>query len=330
LGTGIKTGKYIMKYRTLGRTGLRCSETGLGTWAFASQIYGEVTEPEAIKTIRAALDAGINFFDTAPLYGTRERDGVAEEILGKGLGRDHDKVIISTKFGRNASEGNTPNFHAQRARESVEASLRRLRTGRIDVLFFHSPFSPEEIHDDVWEALNKLKDEGKVRSIGHSISMFQNTQQMARNWAAERKIDVIQVVYSLLNREAADLMHDLGNEKIGIVARESLANGFLSGTMTKDTQFPPHHLNARYSREEISGRVEQVEKLRFLVRDDIKHMPQAAMRWVLDNPRVSLVLCGAKNPKEILECAAASEAKPYSSAELQQADAVHQKDFSAA
>lgn len=319
-----------MKYRTLGRTGLRCSEIGLGTWAFASQVYGAVAEAEALAAIRAALDAGIDFFDTAPLYGTPQRDGVAEEILGKGLGRDREQVIISTKFGRNSSEGNTPNFHARRARESVDASLRRLQTDRLDVLFFHSPFGANEIHDDVWEALDKLKQAGKIRFVGHSISLFQNTQGMARQWASERKIDVIQVVYSLLNREATALIHDLGKENIGIVARESLANGFLSGAVTKDTQFPVEHLNARYSREEIAERVEQVERLSFLVRDDVKSVPQAAMRWVLDNPRVSLVLSGAKNQKEILECAAAAEAKSYSIAEMQKANALHQKDFSAA
>ncbi|MGH7452695.1 MAG: aldo/keto reductase, partial [bacterium] len=296
-----------MKYRLLGRTELRCSEIGLGTWAFASQVYGAVAEADAINAIRAALEAGINFFDTAPLYGTPQRDGVAEEILGKGLGKDRNQVIISSKFGRNSSEGNTANFHAKRARESVEASLRRLRTDRLDVLFFHSPFSLHEIHDEVWEALDKLKAEGKIRFVGHSISLFQNTQQMARKWAAERQIDVIQVVYSLLNREATNLIRDLGKEKIGIVARESLANGFLSGAITKDTQFPPDNLNARYSRDEIIERVEQVERLEFLVRNDIKNMPQAAMRWVLDDPDVSLVLSGAKNRQEILECAAASE-----------------------
>lgn len=319
-----------MNYRTLGRTGLRCSEVGLGTWAFASQVYGAVTEADALKAIRAALEAGINFFDTAPLYGTPQRDGVAEEILGKGLGKDREAVIISSKFGRNSSEGNTPNFHAQRARESVEASLRRLHTDRIDVLFFHSPFSAAEIHDDVWEALDKLKNEGKIRFVGHSISLFQNTQEMARQWAAERKIDVIQVVYSLLNREATELIRDLGAANIGIVARESLANGFLSGAITRDTQFPPDHLNSRYSRAEIAERVEQVQRLSFLVRGKIKSVPQAAMRWVLDNPGVSLVLSGAKNQQEILECAAAAKAKPYSAAELQKAEAVHYQDFQAA
>ncbi|MGH7454319.1 MAG: aldo/keto reductase, partial [bacterium] len=312
------------------RTELRCSEIGLGTWAFASQVYGAVAEADAINAIRAALEAGINFFDTAPLYGTPQRDGVAEEILGKGLGKDRNQVIISSKFGRNSSEGNTPNFHAKRTRESVEASLRRLHTDRLDVLFFHSPFGLNEIHDEVWEALDKLKAEGKIRFVGHSISMFQNTQQMARNWAAERKIDVIQVVYSLLNREATNLIRDLGKEKIGIVARESLANGFLSGAIMKDTQFPPEHLNSRYSREEIIERVEQVQRLGFLVRDDIKNVPQAAMRWVLDNPHISLVLSGAKNRREILECAAAAESPSYSAAEMQRAEAMHQKDFQAA
>ncbi|NIR51447.1 aldo/keto reductase [candidate division KSB1 bacterium] len=319
-----------MKYRTLGRTGLRCSEVGLGTWAFASQVYGAVPEPDALQAIHSAIDAGINFFDTAPMYGTSEQDGVAEEILGRGLGHNRDAVIISSKFGRNPTDGNKPNFHAQRCVKSVEDSLRRLATDHIDILFFHSPFSPDEIHDDVWAALERLKDAGKIRFTGHSISMFRETEKMARDWATERKIDVVQVVYSLLNREARNLIDFLGKEKVGIVARESLANGFLSGTVNRDTRFPPGHLNARYSREEIIERVEQVERLSFLVRDEIKSMPQAAMRWVLDHSEISLVLSGAKNPEEILECASASDATGYSAEEIRKADSLHQKDFQAA
>jgi aryl-alcohol dehydrogenase-like predicted oxidoreductase len=319
-----------MKYRTLGRTGLRCSEVGLGTWAFASRAYGDVDERDAINAIRAALDAGVNFFDTAPLYGTSERDGVSEEILGRGLGADRSRVIVSTKFGRNSTGNAAPNFHAKRARESVEQSLRRLATDHIDVLFFHSPFHPNEIHDDVWNALSNLKAEGKVRYIGHSISMFNDTQQMAREWAAEGRIDVIQVVYSLLNREATRLINDLGRAGIGVVARESLANGFLSGTITKETIFPPNNLNSRYSREEIADRVDQVERLSFLVRGEIKSMPQAAMRWVLDNRNISLVLTGAKNTEELLDCVAAAAASSYTAEELTRADEVHTKDFQAA
>lgn len=319
-----------MKYRTLGRTGLRCSEVGLGTWAFASQIYGAVPESDALNAIQSAIDVGINFFDTAPMYGTSNHDGVAEDILGKALGHNRDAVIVSSKFGRNPTDGNKSNFHAQRCINSVEDSLQRLATDHIDVLFFHSPFSPDEINDDVWAALDKLRREGKIRFVGHSISMFQDTEQMARDWAIERKIDVVQVVYSLLNREAKNLIQFLGKHDVGIVARESLANGFLSGAITRDTRFSSDHLNARYSRNEIVERVEQVERLSFLVRDEIKSMPQAAMRWVLEHTEISLVLSGAKNPEEIMECASAADTIGYTPDEMRRADSVHQKDFQAA
>jgi aryl-alcohol dehydrogenase-like predicted oxidoreductase len=319
-----------MLYRTIGNTGIQTSEVGLGTWAFASGAYGSVAETDAINTIKLALDSGITLFDTAPLYGNAERDGISEEILGKGLGNKRDHVLISTKFGRNSTQRANPNFHAQRAYESVDASLKRLNTDHIDVLFFHSPFSDEDIHDDVWEALDKLKEQGKIRLVGHSISKFEDTQHMARNWAKERKIDVIQVVYSLMNRESTTLIHDLGTQGIGIFARESLANGFLSGAITRNTQFESNNLNKRYSSEEIGERVDYVEALSFLIRNDIKTMPQAALRWVLDNPSVSLVLSGAKNPQELQDAIAASASSPFTQSEHQHTQTLHTKDFQAA
>lgn len=319
-----------MKYRTLGRTGLRCSEISLGTWAFASQIYGAVPEQDALDTIRAALDLGVNLFDTAPLYGDKQRNGISEEILGRGLGSDREKVLISSKFGRYSTEDAAPHFYATRTRASVEGSLKRLGTDRIDVLFFHSPFGRHDIHDDVWAELDQLKQEVKVRFVGHSISKFAETEEMARSWAEERRIDVIQVVYSLMNREAARLIEDLGAQEIGIVARESLANGFLSGAITRDTAFEQGHLNARYPREEIEARVDYVEQIGFLVRPPVTTLPQAAYRWVLDNPHVSTVLSGASNPQQLRDVAAASTFPAYSHAELQRADILHTRDFQAA
>jgi len=319
-----------MKFRTLGRTELKCSEVGLGTWAFASQIYGHVDSNDALDTVGAALDAGVNFFDTAPLYGDDERNGISEEILGRALGSSLDEVIISSKFGRYSTDGAAPNFHAARARESVEGSLRRIGRGWIDVLFFHSPFGPDDIHDDVWGELSRLKDEGKVRFVGHSISMFEQTEGMAREWASDRKIDVIQVVYSLMNRQSSDLIADLAGEGIGIVARESLANGFLSGAITKDTVFEKSHLNSRYPREEIEARVDYVDSMSFLLRGEIETVPQAALRWVLDNPDVSLVLSGASNPAQLLECTKVSDSAGYSQDELARTADLHTRDFQAA
>lgn len=318
-----------MRYRSLGRTGLTVSEIGLGTWAFAAQAYGAVDRRQALATVRAALDEGITFFDTAPLYGNAQHDGVAESLLGTAIGRSRDDVVIATKFGRRSTRPDTE-FSAAGCRQSVEESLRRLGTDRIDVLFFHSPFSADQIHDDIWGALNELKDSGKIGVVGHSVSLLDATAPLALAWSADRKIGAVQVVYSLLNREAAGLMQVLAERGIGIVARESLANGFLSGTVTRETVFPPDNLNSRYGPEEIAERVDQVERLSFLVQPPIRSMPQAAMRWALDNPAVSVVLTGATSIDQLAECAEVSELPSYSEEDLRLADKRHTKDFSAA
>lgn len=319
-----------MKTVTLGRSGISASEVGLGTWAFASQIYGDVPQADALNAISYALDNGITLFDTAPLYGDSERDGISETILGKGLGNKRSDVVISSKFGRYSTDSSGGRFDAQRARESVEGSLSRMGTDYIDILFFHSPFGPHEINDDVWAELDKLRTEGKIRSVGHSISMFEETEGMAREWATERKIDIVQVVYSLMNRQSADLIADLAALDVAIFARESLANGFLTGSITADVDFGSRNINSRYSREEVRERVKYVDDLSFLVRDDVSNVPQAAVRWVLDNPGVSVILSGAKNPAELSDWIKGSDAAPFSSDEHDRTNKMHYRDFQAA
>ena len=320
-----------MKYRPLGRTGIEVSEIGLGTWAFGNNVYGGVPEADGIKTIHAAIDNGITLFDTAPQYGTKEQDGVAEIVLGKALKGKRDNLVIQTKFGRNLTiEGGAPQFYKKRIIASVDESLKRLQTDYLDVLFFHSPFYEGEIHDDVWEGAEQVIKEGKVRFIGHSISEFPTTQHLARKWAAEDKIDVIQVVISLMNREAQQLIDDLSAYPIGIVARECLANGFLADVFDYDTKFKEGTLNARYSRAELKERIDQVKAFNFLKRGTIDHMAVAALRWVLDQNGVSTVLSGAKNIDEMLGAVAASDADPYTQEELNKATDLLIRDFEAA
>jgi aryl-alcohol dehydrogenase-like predicted oxidoreductase len=154
---------------------------------------------------------------------------------------------------------------------------------------------------------------------------------MARSWAAERRIDVIQVVLSLMNREALPLIRDLGRDGIGIVARECLANGFLSGSIRADTVFPEKSLNARYSRAEIAERAAYADALKaVLVRREVTTLPRAALRWALDQEGVSLALTGAKNTAELEDGALASEAAPYAVDELRAARELHRRDYSAA
>jgi aryl-alcohol dehydrogenase-like predicted oxidoreductase len=318
-----------MKSRTLGRTGLNVSEVSFGTWALGSPVYGGVEARDAHDAVRGALDSGITFFDSAPLYGTPEEDGIAETVLGRGLGTDRDKVTISTKFGRFPTRGHLNTFfNADGVTTSVEASLRRLGTDRLDVLFFHSPFGPDQIEDNVWGALDQLKASGKVRFVGHSISLFDDTQGMAREWAADGRIDVIQVVLSLMNRETSQLIADLSADGIGVVARESLANGFLSGAFTHETTFPESHINSRYSREEVIERVDVANAYKdLLVHPPVSSLPQAALRWVLDNPAVSTVLAGSRHVHEIKDCAGASDLPAFSAEVHARTAELHTKEF---
>ena len=320
-----------MKYRMMGQTGLKVSEIGLGTWALGSPVYGNVEEGAPDRLIQYALDSGINFFDTAPLYGSKEEDGVAESVLGKALGAERSSVLISTKFGRTATNVMPGRFHAAEAIASCEASLRRLGREVIDVFFFHSPFLPSEIDDDVWEALGNLQDAGKIRSVGHSVSMFEDTSAMSADWMKERKIGVVQVVLSPFNREATSLIETAISCGCGVIARECLANGFLSGGITKDTVFPEGSLNSRYSREEIVERVGYADQLSTaMISGDVETLPQATYRWVLDQPGVSLALSGAKHPDELDDLIKASALAALSEGTHQQVQAMHLKDFGAA
>lgn len=320
-----------MNYRKLGRTGLEVSEIGLGTWALGSGIYGKVEEDAPGRLVKGAIDHGVNFFDTAPLYGTKEVDGVSETILGEALANQRDSVIISTKFGRTSSDVIPGRFYAREARASCEASLRRIGVDALDVFFFHSPFTPEEIHDDVWDELSQLKDEGKIRFIGHSVSMFEDTAEMSARWMKEGLIDVIQVVLSPFNREARSLIETAIACDCGVVARECLANGFLSGAIHNDTVFPEGSLNARYSREEITERVTYADQLALaMLKGDIKTLPQATYRWVLDQPGVSIALSGAKNLDELQDPLSGSSNSPFDIGTQQAIESMHLKDFGAA
>lgn len=320
-----------MKCRLLGKTGLEVSEISLGTWAFGNNVYGGVKEEGAINTIHTGIDLGINLFDTAPQYGTPNQDGVAEIVLGKALKGKRENVHISTKFGRNPTIAKgSSQFYKSRVVDSVEESLIRLQTDYIDVLFFHSPFSPDEIKDDVWEGIEQVKKQGKVRFVGHSISMLRQTENLALQWAQESKIDIVQVVLSLMNRESEQLIKKLRAQQIGVFARECLANGFLSGTITKDTKFAAGTLNARYTEKELISRINQVNDFEFLIRDDIKNMPQAALRWALDQEGVSTVLSGAKNVSELKGAISASDTNSFTKEELTLAKKRLKKDFDAA
>lgn len=319
-----------MKYRKLGDTGSEVSEVALGTWAFGSGVYGQVQRDQAVAAVDAAVDAGVTLFDTAPLYGCDGVDGVAETLLGEALRGKRDKVLISTKVGRKHSLAEATCFDREGVVASAEESLRRLQTDTIDIFFLHSPFGPDDIKADIWEGLGRLRDAGKVRWVGHSISLLPQTQGLAREWAQQGKIQVVQTVMNLMNRESTTLIQELGEMGVGVVARECLANGFLTDSVDGQTVFPEGSLNARYTRDEIVERARYAANFDFLKNPQLPTRAQAAMRWVLDTPYVSSVLTGARGEKELLQCAAASDAPRFTPEAMAKAKQFHERDYSAA
>ncbi len=299
------------------------SAIGLGTWAMGSSPYGASPKEQSIDCIRAALDAGITVFDSSPAYGD------SESILGEGLGAQRHDVFISTKFGRSPDLPG-PDFSASCAKHLVEQSLKRLQVDKIDVLFVHSPFSAAEINEDMWEGLLQLKQEGKIKYIGHSISKFEDTEGLARQWAADGMLDAVQTVVNALNHESLSLIKDMQGQGVAVIARECLANGFLTGAVTREHGFGEgSRLNNIFPEDTRLARLDQIEKIQFLIDGNITNLAQAAMRWAMDQAGVTLALSGAKQKEHLQEAIDAVAAGPYAQAVLDEVLQAHTENFAA-
>ena len=293
-----------MKYKKLGNTGLEVSRIGFGACAIGGHDYGKVDDNESRKAIRKALDCGINFFDTADVYGF----GHSEEILGSVIGKQRDDVIIATKFGvawdesgktyRNSSPGYV--------KKAVEASLKRLRIDTIDLYQIHWPDGNTPIEDTI-DVLQTCIREGKIRYIGCSNFDDSLVNQVQKYCSLSSQ----QVSYSLADRSNEDSIIKLGrNHNMGIIAYNVLARGLFSGkyqdnkvfegtdTRSRDRFFDDNHYtrltDCTKTLAEISGR------------HGFKPA-QCAISWTLKNKYVTTAIVGAKTEEQVQENARAVE-----------------------
>lgn len=292
-----------MKYRVLGRTGFNVSELGFGAWAIGGNQHGNSYGPTDDTTSEAAVqhacELGCNFFDTADVYGY----GHSEEVLGralKGNGKLND-VIVATKVGGNFYGGQTRlDFSPNYIRFAIEESLRRLGREYIDLYQLHNP--PRQVIEDgrVWDVLTELRDAGKIRAVGCSIHTPAEGMALLRTGA----VDTIQVVYNILSLVQPDnpaenlfpAAHDAG---VGIIAREPLANGFLTGKQTLDVTYAPGDIRASWPPNYRSARIRLADSLRFLEKNG-RTLAQAALRFALDEAGIATVLVGVKSPASTL------------------------------
>ena len=292
-----------MQYRTFPSTGWKVSAVGLGTWNIGGQ-WGAVSREDALATVRAAVDAGINLIDTADAYG--EPPGLSEELVGEALRGRRKDVYLATKvgnFARRAGHGlsfATP-LHVALC---CDASLHRLRTDTIDLYQCH--LGGLEEPDVFLEAFDRLKAAGKIRAFGISTNSLKVLEAFNRGGQCA----AAQVQYNLLAREAeADVLPYCRERGIGVLVRGPLMRGVLAGKYDKNTMFSDSvrgRWNTGDGRREYLALVEQADRLRFLARPG-RTLAQAALAWLLANPAVTCPVPGAKGPDQARANAAAAD-----------------------
>ncbi len=299
-----------MNYRDFGRTGWKVSEIGLGAWAIGSQ-WGEVSEEDALAAILTSVDEGVNFIDTADVYG----DGRSERLISKALKGRKDEVYVATKAGRRLDPHVAEGFTRENLTAFVERSLRNLDVEALDLLQLHCP--PREVYymPEVFDILDDLVQAGKLRYYGVSVEKVEEAIKAIEY----PNVQSVQIIFNMFRQRPSELFFELAKKRrVGILARVPLASGLLTGKMSPNTRFSSDdHRNFNregkafdvgetFSGVDYETGLKAVEELRKLVPTGAS-MAQFALRWILMFDAVSLAIPGAKNALQARDNAAASD-----------------------
>lgn len=305
-----------MKFRTFGNTGFRAGEIGLGTWQLGGS-WGEVTEETALQTLRAAVQAGVNFLDTADVYG----DGRSERLIGRFLKETREPLFVATKLGRSGNPGWPKNFTRAAVREHTEASLQRLGVEALDLTQLHCVPLAALKSGEMFDALRELQREGKIKAFGVSVESMEE----ALYCLEQPGVVSLQIIFNIFRQKPIHTLFAAAKKKnVALIVRLPLASGLLGGKMTKRTQFAPtdHRVENRDGQlfnvgETFAGLpfekgVELADSLKPLVPAG-QTMADFALRWCLDFEAVSVLIPGARNPEQARGNVRASDLPPLGS-----------------
>ena len=301
-----------MRYRKLGRTDLEISEIGFGVWTLSTGWWGKIDEADGIRMMERAVDLGINFFDTADTYGL----GYGEEIVAQALKKRRPEIIIGTKFGYDFYTHRERDGHAERpqkwdrefVRFACEQSLTRLQTDYIDLYQLHNPKMDALESDELFETLDELVKEGKIRhyaaAIGPDIGWFDEGEASMK----ERKLDAIQIIYSILEQQPARRFFPVAEEcGTGLLSRVPHASGLLDGTYTKETVFEPGDHRSHRRQAWLETGIKKLAAIEFLGEAMTSTVGQTAIKFVLSGSNVATVLPNILNMAQLEEFAAAPD-----------------------
>jgi len=305
-----------MQYRPLGRTGLNISAVSFGAWAIGGT-WGPVDDEESLKALHRALDLGVNFFDTADVYG----DGHSERLLAR-LKRERGPIFhVATKAGRRANPHTASSYTRENLTSYVERSARNLEVEAIDLLQLHCPPSDVYYQPDVFGVLDELKQAGKIKHYGVSVERVEEGLKALEYPGVQS----VQIVFNVFRQRPAELFFaEAQRRKVGILARLPLASGLLGGKLKPGQAFASddhrafNRAGAAFDRGETFSGVdydlglEVVEALRQLLPPNVS-LPQFALRWIEMHDAVTCSIPGAKRAEQVAENAAAAQLPPLSS-----------------
>ena len=291
-----------MQYRLLGRTGFNISEVSFGAWAIGGG-WGEVDDKTSLETLHKAIDCGVNFIDTADVYG----DGRSERLIAKLKSeRKRDEIIVATKAGRRLQPHVADGYDKANLTAFVDRSLKNLQTESLDLLQLHCPPTEVYYRPEVFGVLDDLTKAGKIQNYGVSVA----TVEEGLKAIEYPNVKSVQIIFNMFRLRPAELFFPLAEQrKVGVLARVPLASGLLTGKVTSQTRFAADdHRNfnrngEQFDRGETFSGVDldvalaAVEELKFLVPPRVS-MTQFALRWILMFDAVTCAIPGAKTPDQ--------------------------------
>jgi aryl-alcohol dehydrogenase-like predicted oxidoreductase len=306
-----------MKYVNLGKKGPRVSSISYGAWGISGRDWGNTNDEVSKKAIHTALDNGVNFIDTADVYGFGHSEQLIAQVLNER--KESDKIIIATKAGNNFypfknEKYNTtpanPDYSKKHLIFAAEQSLKRLKRDYLDILQLHSPSTDLLLREEPWEALIKLKEQGKILLAGLSVQSFKENEQAFLLDEHNDILDVIQIRYNLLEREAEkELLPKALQHGIGVIVRVPLLFGLLSGKFDNSTSFNENdHRKFNLSSEKLGSYLRQLEELKYFFDRYYQHtMTQLSLRFCISHPACNVAIPGGKTPAQVIENVGASE-----------------------
>jgi aryl-alcohol dehydrogenase-like predicted oxidoreductase len=322
--SSIEGGK--MKYRLFGRTGWNVAEVSIGTWALGAD-WGVVDDKESLSALHKALDLGVNFFDTADVYG----DGRSEQLLARLRKERRETFHVATKAGRRLDPHIASGYNRHNLTAFVDRSLKNLETERIDLLQLHCP--PTEVYymPETFGILEDMVKQGKIQYYGVSVEKVEEALKAIEY----PNVISVQIIFNIFRQRPAELFFEEAKKRqIAIIVRVPLASGLLTGKMQRDTTFPKddHRNFNRYGEafdrgETFSGvdfetGLTAVDELRPLVPEGVS-MPQFALRWILMFDAVSCIIPGGKRPEQVEDNCRAADLPPLSEATMEKVKQVY-------